>query len=96
MCGLFPRKATFFHKTYITVASEKFYTVVWLNTPEHTCRHPMAKKAKNPNIEVRWKIRENIHRRIAAYQKLHGIDRMDVAVNLLLEKATPETKPFEL
>jgi hypothetical protein len=56
----------------------------------------MAKKAKNPNIEVRWKIRENIHRRIAAYQKLHGIDRMDVAVNLLLEKATPDIKPFEL
>jgi hypothetical protein len=46
----------------------------------------MAKNVKK--IQVRWELDRELHKKIGAYQKYHGIVTMQAAGHLLLEKIT--------
>lgn len=57
----------------------------------------MAKRTKNPKkTHVRWEIHSHIIQRIATYQRSHNIKRMEVAANIILDKATENIKPIDL
>lgn len=53
----------------------------------------MSKKGRNPEkIQTRWGLPKHVHRKIAAYQKLNGLESLEAAGVLLLEKVTQNIK----
>lgn len=53
----------------------------------------MAKRRKTPGkTQTRWEIPDNIHSKIAAYQKWNRFTTIETAAIVLLEKATQDLK----
>lgn len=51
----------------------------------------MAKKKKvSPVVQTRWGIKNKVHHKIAVYKELHQLESLEIAANILLEKATLE------
>lgn len=57
----------------------------------------MAKKSKTTTQKnIRWKMSEDLHAKIATYQKSHKLRSMNIAGVILLEKVTQDIKPIEI
>lgn len=56
----------------------------------------LPKKPKQKAINVRWEIPETLRRKIACYQKMHGLHSVNDAAVILLEKITDKMKPLEI